>query len=218
MVRRTAPCPLLFGPLVLGLLLGCGEGETSTQAAGPSSATPSGTAPLASATATATASAPSPDHPWAGLWSGRFEAKKGEVGVPEGVAYPVWEEEKGDEASGAGAVELTIAPDGEVTGTGRGALGAFVLRGRVENETLRSGLTPADDEGAMHGVLTAKEKEAGKSLEAVLRVSGGRGARVRTATFVLGRGALGKGALGDDENAETPTPAPTATTSAAPPP
>lgn len=209
MVRRAAPYPVRLGPLLLGLLVGCGESGGSTPKPNPFPSSTTADAPLASASTSA--SAPSPDHPWTGVWSGRFEAKKGGVGVPEGVAYPVWEKEDGTDASGTSAVELTVAPDGEVTGKGRGALGAFVLRGRVERQMLRCGVTPAqpDAEVSMSGVLTAKEKDAGKTLEATLRVAGGKGARVRTATFVLAEGALG-----DDVDAEMPTPTASATASA----
>lgn len=206
MVRR----PALFGPLVIGLLLGCGQGDEPSPKPSPTAApTNTGAAPVASTTSSA--SAPATAHPWAGVWSGRFEAKKGAVGVPEGVAYPVWEKEKGDDASGQGTIELTIAPDGEVTGQGQGALGAFVLRGRADQKMVRSGVSPAEaeTEAAMTGVFTAREKQAGKTLEAKLQVAGGKGARVRTATFVLS-----KGALDGDATSDGTTPPPTATSSA----
>lgn len=204
--------PGLLGPLLIGLLLGCGQENAPSQKPSPTTATTtSGSAPLASPSATVSASTPETKHRWAGVWSGRFEAKKGAVGVPEGVAYPVWEKEKGDDASGKGTLELTIAPDGEVTGQGRGALGAFVLRGRADDEMVRSGVTPSepDTDDAMTGVFTAKEKEAGKTLEAKLQVAGGKGARVRTATFVLT-----KGALDGDATTDPTTPPPTATAGA----
>jgi len=221
MARRVARNRLSFGILLLAALVACGQGEENPHSTSTAPAT-TATGSLATAQSSAGStgeSDPSPDHPWTGNWSGRFKAEKGDVSVPEGVPYPTWDGDDGFHTSGDGAVSVTIGPEGEVTGTGRGALGAFAIRGRVEGETLRAGISPApgDDDPrdadvdvrasggqtSVTGVLIAKEK--GEALEAKLRVSGARGARVRTATFMLSEGA--RSASG---GADPATPAPSA--------
>lgn len=121
----------------------------------------------------------------AGAWEGAYEAKKGRVGMPEGVADPARAADDGKVASGPGTVTLTITPDGDVTGKSGGALGDARIRGKIDGKMLRTSFVPDDPTAprAMTGVLVGIVK--GDTITAELRVAGPDALLVRQANFDL---------------------------------
>lgn len=179
------------------LVVGCDSrseqrgGTTSAATAGSAGLVPTGSG-TASGSSGATSSATAPaDPPFAGTWRASFEAKQGEVRVPEGVPSSTWTKDTGEQLTGSGSLEVQIRPDGDVSGTGSGALGRLLIRGRVVDDVLRAGLTPAEPgtPTAMSGVLVARAEE--DSFAGQLRVSSYDGSVVRVAAvrFEKRRGA-----------------------------
>ena len=143
-------------------------------------------APSASATASAVASAaPAAERavkPWfSGGFSGEYLAKVAAVEVKAG-AIKEWTKDDGKLASGPGKLSLQIDDAGKVDGTSEGALGASQVTGKVEDDTLRIQLSPADDAG-LHGVLVATR--SGDGFKGAIEASSGDSLRVRTASIEL---------------------------------
>ena len=166
---------------VLVGLLACEEPPPSATEAPTSVVTPE-------AAPTTTAVAPAPAQlAEAGSWKAQFQTQRGEVSVSESVPYRPWVKDHGTAAAGKGELTVIIAPDGEVTGQGAGALGALSIRGRFEDGELRAGVMPADPElpEGMTGVLTAALLDG--KLDGELRVSNPDGTLVRVASIALER-------------------------------
>ncbi|MCC6522076.1 MAG: hypothetical protein IT373_05395 [Polyangiaceae bacterium] len=162
---------------------GGASGSAKSAGVGSASGSPSGTA-----SGTASAEAVAPAVPEAGAWHGTYQAEKDTVFVPEKVPYHgAWAKDDGKQAVGPGKVELTVAPDGQVTGTASGALGDQVIRGVVEGGALRLGLTAKDprDPAAMSGILTGSLK--GDKLVGTLQVASADASLVRQAPVELAR-------------------------------
>lgn len=158
-----------------GALLGTGACKSPTSDAVPSTSV--------SAPAVASA-APEPPkaRPWfSGGFSGEYQAKLATVDVKAG-AIKEWAKDDGKLASGAGKLTLQIDDAGQVDGTSEGALGAGHVSGKVEDDTLRVQLSPADDSG-LHGVLIATR--AGDGFKGSIEASTGDSVRVRTASIEL---------------------------------
>jgi len=143
-------------------------------------------APSASATASAVASAEPAVKPvvkpwFSGGFSGEYLAKVAAVEVKAG-AIKEWTKDDGKLASGPGKLSLQIDDAGKVDGTSEGALGASQVTGKVEDDTLRIQLSPADDAG-LHGVLVATR--SGDGFKGAIEASSGDSLRVRTASIEL---------------------------------
>lgn len=121
----------------------------------------------------------------AGVWEGRFEAKKGSVSLPPKVKDKALAADEGKTAVGPGTLELFIGESGELRGTGRGALGACTLSGRAEEGMVRATINPDDPraEGAMTGVLVGVRK--GDVIRGEIHVAGPDATMVREATIEL---------------------------------
>lgn len=171
-------CPTLVACAVAAL--GCDEERRAAPGPTPTALVTAEPSPTATAP-------PEPQLAEAGRWSSTFQTERGEVSVPESVPYRPWVKDQGTVAAGTGELNVVIAPDGEVTGEGAGALGALAIRGRFEEGELRAGVTPADPAlpEAMSGVLTAALK--GGKLEGELRVTNPDGTIVRVAPVALER-------------------------------
>jgi hypothetical protein len=149
--------------------------------------TPSSSAtPSASAAASAVDSGPPPAvakvKPWfSGGFSGQYQAKVAPVEIKVG-AVKEWSKDDGKLASGPGKIELAIDDAGQVDGTSEGALGAGHVGGKVEGDTLRVQLSPADDTG-LHGVLVATRE--GDGFKGSIEASSGDSLTVRTASIEL---------------------------------
>lgn len=123
-----------------------------------------------------------PIKPWfSGGFSGEYQAKVAAVDVKAG-AIKEWSKDDGKQASGPGKLELRIDDSGQVEGTSEGALGAGHVSGKVEDDTLRIQLSPADDAG-LHGVLVATRE--GDGFKGSIEASSGDSLRVRTANIEL---------------------------------
>ncbi|MBI4952878.1 MAG: hypothetical protein HY908_12660 [Myxococcales bacterium] len=158
-----------------------------TSTAGGSSA-PRTSAGVATASGSASAAPAAPALPEAGAWQGTYQAEKDTVFVPEKVPYHGgWAKDDGTQAVGPGQVELTVAPDGQVTGSASGALGDQVIRGVVDGGALRLGVTAKDprDPAAMSGILTGSLK--GDKLVGTLQVASSDASLVRQAPVALER-------------------------------
>jgi len=164
---------VLAAGLVLSGALGCNK-QTSNDAPAPSAA------PVAAANSAPAAAAVA--KPWfAGAFAGEYQAKTAPVQVPAG-ALKEWSKDDGKLSNGPGKLSLKIGDDGLVEGTSEGALGVGQVTGKVEEDTLRVQLSPADDKG-LHGVLVATRE--GDGFKGSIEASSGDSLQVRTASIEL---------------------------------
>jgi len=169
-------------------------GAASSNAASQPLAAPS-TAPSSSEKTPAAAPAPSAssaekpagDSAFVGTWEGRYDAKKGDVGMPARVEDKVRSKDDGKTAIGAGTVAITIRENMEVDGTSEGALGNAKIHGKVEGDEVRAAFDPVDvqDKRGMFGMVSGKRKD--DRIEARIRVASGDVTIVREADIVLKR-------------------------------
>lgn len=141
---------------------------------------------LASAAPSASAAADNAaDSVFVGTWEGRYDAKKGDVGMPPRVEDKVRNKDDGKTAIGAGTVTITIAKSLELEGASEGALGASKIRGKVDVEEIRASFDPSDvlDKHGMYGIISGKRN--GDKIEARIRVANGDATVVREAEVVL---------------------------------
>jgi hypothetical protein len=176
--------------VVVALVVGCNSSPDSDRAGGtaPSSSAPA-LASAARGTASASASAASiaSASPAAGSWAGSYEAKKTVIALAKGVKDRAWAADDGSKQSGKGDVEVSVAPDGTVTGQVSGALGQGQLVGVVEEGRCTASLVPDDParEGAMTGTLVADVK--GTEIDGLIRAASADGVVVREAPVRLKR-------------------------------
>jgi hypothetical protein len=136
-------------------------------------------APIASASAVAEAPMP---KPWfSGAFQGNYDAKLAPVEVKTGALHE-WAADDGKLSSGPGKLELKIADDGTVDGSGDGSLGASRASGKVEDDTLRVTLAPSDSSG-LHGVLVATRD--GDGFRGSIEASSSDSLKVRQAAIEL---------------------------------
>lgn len=179
MVRR-----LVISLACLATAGGCDSKNTS--------ATPSATAPPPSTTAPAAGSVASSGAPvapappaLAGSWSGRFQARRTKIELPKDVTDKTWAKDDGATAVGEGTLELTVAADGEVSGSAKGPLGEVTVRGRAFDSTIRAAITPVDpnDGKSLTGFIVLDLE--GRELIGALKASGPDAAIAREATLKL---------------------------------
>lgn len=176
---------LATGLLATGLLA-CSKDEAAKE-----SGKDKGGSPSASAVASGSGSAkavPSAEVPKELAVTGAYDAKAGEVRLPKDA--PPFLEPEGGGATGAGTLALVLpVADGDVSGTGDGALGAQVFYGRLEGGRLTGTLAPkaADGAPAFWGTVDANVdgKGDGRTVQGTLRASGKDGKVVREAAFTL---------------------------------
>jgi hypothetical protein len=155
--------------------------NVSVAASSSSGKTPAPTpAPSASAAADNAA-----DSVFVGTWEGRYDAKKGDVGMPARVEDKVRNKDDGKTAIGTGNVTIIINKSLEIDGSADGALGASKIRGKVDAEEIRGSFDPADvlDKQGMYGIISGKRN--GDKIEALIRVANGDATVVREAAVVL---------------------------------
>lgn len=123
----------------------------------------------------------------AGTWEGRYDAKKGSVVLPDRVKDKTWNKDDGKAATGPGTVTLTVSATGEISGTGKGALGPVSLSGKVDGSMIRASVMPVDPtaNGAMTGVLVGDSKDG--AIVGELRVAGPDASVVRESPIRLER-------------------------------
>jgi hypothetical protein len=172
--------PLLAASAALFGIVGC-KTPASDAAPGPS-------ASAAPAVASAPAALAPRAKPWfVGGFAGQYEAKPATVQIKVG-AVKEWAKDEGRQSSGPGKLSLQIDESGQVDGTSEGALGAGHVSGKVEDDTLRVQLSPADDAG-LHGVLVATRD--GDGFKGSIEASSGDSLRVRTAAIELKKSPVG---------------------------
>lgn len=182
-----------FTILIVLTVLGCGEPDReatgsaappASPASAPATATSATDAAMASATATASAVVPPSLR---GSWRGSYETKKAKVTIDPGVLEPSFIADNGQVASGRGALLLTIAEDGRVSGTMRGALGDAIVSGALEDEVLVATFHPRDAgaEPYMSGLVSARVD--GGAMKGTLQSSSGDAVLARTGTVELTR-------------------------------
>ncbi len=145
---------------------------------------PAASSPAPSASAAAESA---PDSVLVGTWEGRYESKKGVVGMPPRVEDKVRRKDDGKTAIGNGTISITIGKDLELSGSSEGALGQAKLRGKVEGDEVRAAFDPVDvqDKQGMFGIVSGKRKD--DQIEAEIRVANGDATIVREANIVLRR-------------------------------
>lgn len=122
-----------------------------------------------------------------GTWEGKYDAKKGVVGMPARVEDKARAKDDGKIAIGAGTISITVRKDLELEGTSEGALGSAKLRGKVDGDEVRAAFDPVDvqDKQGMFGIVSGKRKD--DQIEAVIRVASGDALVVRESNIVLRR-------------------------------
>lgn len=160
------------------LVVGCGKKDSSE---------PAPTKPAASASASASASA-APEMVEGPLTlTGAYTAKQGVVRTPDDAPPFIHPDSK--EGLGEGELEIVLpGKSGAVTGKAKGALGAQVLEGWLEDGKLTATLRPAEGATpAMWGLVEATVEGSGASrvIKGTVRASGRDGKVVREATFTL---------------------------------
>jgi hypothetical protein len=186
--ERTGSLAALLAALALGA---CREGPPAPGEAPPRrdhapAASGSASAAPPPASASAPAAAPEPET-LTGTWEGHYEAKKGTVAVPPRVKDKSFAKDKGTVAVGPGSVTITVAPDGALSGKGKGALGAISLTGKAEGDMIRASILPDDPSAAnaMTGVLVGMLKEG--AITGEIHVAGPDATMVRDAAITLKR-------------------------------
>ncbi len=164
--------------------------NASSQPLGGQSSAPSSSEKTASPSPTPSASAAAEiavDSVLVGTWEGKYDAKKGEVGMPPRVEDKARAKDDGKIATGAGTVTIIIGKDLELAGTSEGALGTAKLRGKVDGDDVRAAFDPVDvqDKHGMFGIVSGKRKD--DQIEAVIRVASGDALVVRESNIVLRR-------------------------------
>jgi|GEM_PF-989246 len=174
-----------FATVALTAALCAAVGCKKTQ---PNDAVPSSGAAAPAASGSAPKAVALAAKPWfVGGFAGQYEAKPATVEIKVG-ALKEWTKDDGKLSSGPGKLSLQIDEVGQVDGTSEGALGAGHVSGKVEDDTLRVQLSPADDAG-LHGVLVATRD--GDGFKGSIEASSGDSLRVRTAAIELKKSPAG---------------------------
>src|SRR5689334_5767009 len=141
--KPTPPAPSETAPALPSAPASVPSGKTSS------------TAPAPSASA---AAAEEKGGSLVGTFEGRYDAKRGEVEIPPKVKDKVRTKDDGKTATGVGKISITIDPDGEVSGSLSGALGAATLKGKAEGESISAMVNPEDGLApqAMFGIVSGK--------------------------------------------------------------
>jgi len=170
---------LLAAATILPLLAGCDSAKSGAESQ----------ATIAVAVPSASALASLPKPPWfVGKWSGKFKTEAYRIDMtPAQGAVAEWSKDAGKTGVGEVTLELEMTADGDVSGTGDGALGKMVADGHVSGDDVRVRLsTPtAEAASAFSGVLLAAH--SGGTLKGKLQVSTGDSLLVRRAEVSLAR-------------------------------
>jgi hypothetical protein len=159
----------------------------STATSPPSAASIAASTAKVPTTASASPGTPTASAALAGSWTGEYDAKVARVEMPAGIRDSTRKKEPGRVAMGKGTVTLTIADGGDVSGSGKGALGDLVLVGQAEEGKVRASISPAtpDQDPALSGVLYLEL--GGSALTGTLRVAGPDSVVVRQSAIKLTR-------------------------------
>ncbi|MFO0547923.1 MAG: hypothetical protein U0271_06025 [Polyangiaceae bacterium] len=167
---------------------------TSSEAKASASAS-QGTASAARASArpaplsaSAHVTAPSAPLGLTGAWSGKYDAVKSTIALPDGVTEPAWKADDGKANTGKGDIDLTIAEDGVISGKLSGSLGDASISGMVDGAVLVATFQPAaGSNNGMAGTLVLSQHEGKPELDGEIKASSGDAKTVRTAKVHLTR-------------------------------
>ncbi len=123
----------------------------------------------------------------AGAWEGSYLAAKGSLSLPDKPDNKAQAADDGKLAIGPGTLELTVLPNGELRGKSKGALGALVLSGRVDEGMVRAQVAPADPyiNQPMSGVFVGVARDG--AIKGELRVAGPDATVIREAPVTLSK-------------------------------
>lgn len=163
------------------VLTACQRAPTAEdRAAPPASASISKALPPASAGGPAVALT---KNPYAGRWSGTYEAALERVVLPVG-GIRAWKEDDGAAGAGKGTLSVEVSADGSARGEATGPLGAQTLRGIADEHGLRLTLAPKEpDVRGFSGTLVAAK--SADRVTGQLRASSGDSLVVRKASVEL---------------------------------
>ena len=185
---------------VFALLAGCTKADppggqgTGTAASGAPSSAPvavgtasAPAAPASAPVAVGAAAAPAAGGAVAaGSFAGTYDAKASTLYLPDTkeMQRVKWRGDETTDALGAGKLTLTVAADGTVQGESTGPLGALVIVGQAQGDTLGATLQPkTPTEGGYTGTLHAKKSATGYAGE--IHLTRHDASVLRTATFEL---------------------------------
>lgn len=174
--------------LVIALCAAC-DNKSSGPAPAASSAAPQPSATVASsASAAPSASTASSAAAEGGAWAGTYKSGPGTVTLPVGKAYEgaTWANDDGGVGVGEGALTINVDPSGVVSGSGEGALGAFLLDGVVKDGQLSATVARKDpSDRGLTGTLLGKV--TGDKIDGTMNLSLPEASGVRKATFSLAK-------------------------------
>lgn len=134
--------------------------------------------------------APTPQEPaalpwYTGSWSGVYEARKHDPLAGRNAGQQMaWIKDSGKSFAGPGLLEAVIDAEGNVSGTGSGALGGWRLGGRASDKWVHITVQPQQDTGpAFAGTATGSIEKSQIVLE--LRLASADGHLIRSATATL---------------------------------
>lgn len=159
---------------------------TGSVATTASAAPHASSAPAVASAAPAAAPAAAGASATAGSFAGKYTAKASSLYLPDTkeMQRVKWRGDESTEGLGAGELTLTIAADGSVQGESTGPLGAMVLVGQAQGDTLAATLQrKTATDGGFTGTLHAKKNGAGYAGE--MNLSRHDASVLRTATFEL---------------------------------
>jgi len=173
----------------------CSKLPKSTGVSAADPAAPGNTAPALSATAMGSnlptaAAAPEPGRTATGLYEGRFMAqlRKSTTTTKQG-APSGWEKDDNKKFTGESTLSLSVAPDGTVQGTLKGALGEQTLRGKLQGDELRAAIVPTGSDSSLiqNGFVALKRE--GDSFKGNLSCASGDALILREASVELKKSA-----------------------------
>jgi hypothetical protein len=164
-----------------------GSSESAASAQAPAVAAPAISVPSAS---TATPQPTTQDTWYVGTWKGDATVSKRPSATSTKEGGPAaWDKDDGQKLTGPIIVEISVDPQGEVSGTLKGALGDLGVRGRAEGNELRSNLVPKSDDIAaiQNGYLILTRNS--DALKGRLSAATGNALMMRHADLVLKKSA-----------------------------
>ena len=124
---------------------------------------------------------------FAGVWVGRYDAKKGTVALPPKVKDKGLASDEGTAAVGPGSIEIAILANGDIRGKMSGALGDAEITGKLDGGMVRAVVRPTNPYAAhaMTGIFVGERK--GDALACELHVAGPDGTMIRESKVELTR-------------------------------
>ncbi|HEY5962086.1 MAG TPA: hypothetical protein VIV60_36270, partial [Polyangiaceae bacterium] len=125
---------------------------------------------------------------YVGTWKGDFTVARHNSATSTKQGGPAaWEKDAGQTYSGAASASLHINPQGEASGTVKGALGELGMNGKIDDTTLRANLVArSDDPKAIQNGYVILTRD-GESLKGRLDAASGDALVLRQSEVTLKR-------------------------------